>query len=150
MFTNMPWVSVTPAVHKVLGHSWELIELNSCYGSGALDESGTEDCQKVLRNLRINLSRKQTSRPTWQIPFVCCGAPMIQQLTRRGRKVYPCARNALCGVILAATVDSSDNISGQQTFFILCLIFEYKNFVIFLEYKRQYLFMDYSIFKALF
>ena len=33
--------------------------------------------------------------------------------------------------------------------FILFLIYEYKNFVIFLEYKRQYLFMDYSIFKAL-
>ena len=62
LLTNMPWVSVTPTVHKVLGHSWELIELNSSYGLGALDESGMEGCHKVLRNYRINLSRKQSQQ----------------------------------------------------------------------------------------
>ena len=58
----MPWVSVIATVHKVLGHSWELIELNSSYGLGALDESGMEGCHKVLRNYRINLSRKQSKQ----------------------------------------------------------------------------------------
>ena len=30
-----PWISITPALHKVLAHSWELIELNDGFGLGA-------------------------------------------------------------------------------------------------------------------
>ena len=52
------WISITPTVHKVLGHSWELIELNGGFGLGSLDESGMEGCHKVLRNVRTRLSRK--------------------------------------------------------------------------------------------
>ena len=62
LVSEMPRVSVTPTVHKVLGHSWELIELNSCFGLGTLDESGMEGCHKILRNVRTNLSRKQSQQ----------------------------------------------------------------------------------------
>lgn len=55
---NFPWVSITGTVHKVLGHSWELIELNGGRGIGSLDESGMEGCHKVLRAIRTRLSRK--------------------------------------------------------------------------------------------
>ena len=40
-----------PAFQKVLAHSWELIELNA-FGLGALDESGLEGCNKMLRKAR--------------------------------------------------------------------------------------------------
>ena len=53
-----PWISITPTLHKVIGHSWELIERNEGYGLGRLDESGMESCNKVLRSIRIKLSRK--------------------------------------------------------------------------------------------
>lgn len=53
-----PWVSITGSLHKVLGHSWELIELNGGRGIGALDEAGMEGCHKVLRGIRTRLSRK--------------------------------------------------------------------------------------------
>ena len=46
-----PWISTMPAFQKVLAHSWELIELNA-FGLGALDESGLEGCNKMLRKAR--------------------------------------------------------------------------------------------------
>ena len=53
-----PWISITPTLHKVIAHSWEVIERNDGYGLGTLDEAGMEACNKVLRNIRIKLSRK--------------------------------------------------------------------------------------------
>ena len=55
-----PWISITPTLHKVLGHSWELIELNDSEGLGSLDESGLEGCNKILRKIRTNLLRKNS------------------------------------------------------------------------------------------
>ena len=52
------WISMTPTDHRVLGHSWELIELNGGVGLGSLDEAGMEGCHKLLRNKRTRLSRK--------------------------------------------------------------------------------------------
>ena len=54
------WLSITPTLHKVLAHSWELIELNNGEGLASLDESGMEGCNKVLRRIRTNLSRKNS------------------------------------------------------------------------------------------
>ena len=53
-----PWISITPAVHKLLAHSWELMQYNDNRGLGSLDESGLEGCNKILRSIRINMSRK--------------------------------------------------------------------------------------------
>ena len=53
-----PWISITPSLHKVLAHSWELIQLNESFGLGNLDESGLEGNNKLLRAIRIKLSRK--------------------------------------------------------------------------------------------
>ena len=55
-----PWISITPTLHKVLGHSWELIEFNDGEGLGSLDESGLEGCNKILRKIRTTLSRKNS------------------------------------------------------------------------------------------
>ena len=53
-----PWISITPSLHKVLAHSWELIEANEGRGLKRLDECGLEANNKVLRYLRTKLSRK--------------------------------------------------------------------------------------------
>ena len=52
------WIYFTPTVHAILEHSGELIEANSCKGLGAYTESGLECSNKVLRLIRIALSRK--------------------------------------------------------------------------------------------
>ena len=52
-----PWISITPSLHKVVAHSWELIQLDDSFGLGNLDESGLEG-NKLLRAIRIKLSRK--------------------------------------------------------------------------------------------
>ena len=57
-----PWVSITPSLHKVLAHSWELIMLNEGFGLGSLDESGLEGNNKILRGIRTKLSRKNSQQ----------------------------------------------------------------------------------------
>ena len=53
-----PWISITPSLHKLLAHSWELIELNGERGLRNLDESGLEGNNKILREIRTKLGRK--------------------------------------------------------------------------------------------
>ena len=55
-----PWISITPPVHKVLAHSWELIKHNGGHGLGNLDEAGLEGCNKILRCIRKTMSRKKS------------------------------------------------------------------------------------------
>ena len=55
---QVSWIRITPTVHKVLAHSWELIAHNEGVGLGALNESGLEGYNKILRNVRTNISRK--------------------------------------------------------------------------------------------
>ena len=84
---TFPWVSITGSVHKVLGHSWELIELNCGRGLGALDEAGMEGCHKVLRDVRTRLSRKisqeanltDTIRRMW-----CTSDPVVNHERKKG------------------------------------------------------------------
>lgn len=53
-----PHCFLSPTVHKILGHGWELIEKNDGKGLGMLSEGGIEACNKLLRRFRISLSRK--------------------------------------------------------------------------------------------
>ena len=55
-----PCVHITPTVHKTLAHTWELIDLNGGFGLGSYSEEGLESCNKLLRKIRISLSRKAT------------------------------------------------------------------------------------------
>ena len=55
---SFPWARITPSVHKLLAHSWELIERNDCRGLKNFDESGLEANNKILRTVRLNLARK--------------------------------------------------------------------------------------------
>lgn len=52
------WISITPSMHKLLGHSWELIKMNNDRGLKNWDECGLEANNKILREVRLRLSRK--------------------------------------------------------------------------------------------
>ena len=56
-----PNAHISPSTHKSLAHAWELIERNDGYGLGALSEEGLEGCNKLLRAIRISLSRKSSA-----------------------------------------------------------------------------------------
>ena len=53
-----PWISITPSLHKLLAHSWELIEMNGDRGLCYLDESGMDGSNKIIHGIRTKLSRK--------------------------------------------------------------------------------------------
>ena len=58
---SFPWASITPTLHKLLAHSEQLIrETNSVFGLKSFSEEGTESCNKLVRNYRENLSRKNS------------------------------------------------------------------------------------------
>ena len=52
------WISISPTVHALLAHSWELIANNDGKGCGEFSESGLENNNKFLRFYRCNLARK--------------------------------------------------------------------------------------------
>ena len=54
---KLPWVSVTPTLHKLLSHCWELKELDR-FGLKIWNEEGLEANNKCLRNYQEKLSRK--------------------------------------------------------------------------------------------
>ena len=55
---DLMWISVSPTLHKLLAHSWELIEMNDGHGLKCFDESGLEANNKILRSIRLKLARK--------------------------------------------------------------------------------------------
>ena len=63
------WISITPTVHKLLGHSWEMIESNDECRLKCPDESGLEETNKVLRSIRSKLSRKISQSSNLQDTF---------------------------------------------------------------------------------
>ena len=48
---------IAKSVHKLLGHTADIIKKNNGYGLGALGEHGPEATQKTLRYNRVHLSR---------------------------------------------------------------------------------------------
>ena len=56
---HYPWANVTPTLHKVLGHSVELMtRYNEGRGMKAFSEEGLESCNKHIRRYREMLARK--------------------------------------------------------------------------------------------
>ncbi|XP_063677373.1 uncharacterized protein LOC134813500 [Bolinopsis microptera] len=55
-----PVARLSPSVHKLLAHSWELVKLNENQALGNVSEGGIEACNKLLRRYRIRLSRKRS------------------------------------------------------------------------------------------
>ena len=46
---KFPTVSISETIHMVLGHSFQLIELNDGYGLGQMSEQGLEGLNKLVR-----------------------------------------------------------------------------------------------------
>ena len=72
-----PKVKNSPSVHKLLGHTWDLIALNDNHGLGTVSEGGIEACNKLLRG-RVcghsleEMSREQIFQSSVFVPSVVC------------------------------------------------------------------------------
>ena len=56
-----PWAAVSPSVHRILAHSWEVIELNGEFGLGDVSEEGLEVLNKQIKDMREHGSRKDST-----------------------------------------------------------------------------------------
>ena len=63
---KFPWVSITPTVHKLLGHSWELISENDGHGLGNLDESGLSMQQTYSKIPHFFSTKNITNRQSYR------------------------------------------------------------------------------------
>ena len=61
LVTTFPWVVLSPSVHRILAHSWEVISMNNYYGLGDLSEEGLEALNKFIRQIREGGARKDTT-----------------------------------------------------------------------------------------
>ncbi len=58
LLEELQWVSITPSLNKLLGHIWELMELNGGRGLKSWCKEGLEANNKTLRLIRARLSHK--------------------------------------------------------------------------------------------
>ena len=94
---TFPWASITPTLHKVLGHSAHLIEdYNGGRGLKSLSEEGLEACHKHIRRYREQLARKFSFETNIQYIFIRLTSQSdyfsFYQRKRIGRKIakkYP-------------------------------------------------------------
>ena len=58
---QFPWASISPSVHRILAHSWEVIQLNEGFGLGNISEEGQEALNKYIRQFRSRGARKDAT-----------------------------------------------------------------------------------------
>ena len=58
---TFPWAVISPSVHRVLAHSWEVVMANEGFGLGGLSEEGLEALNKYIREIRDSGSRKDST-----------------------------------------------------------------------------------------
>ena len=58
---SFPWAVISPSVHRILAHSWEVIEQNNGFGLGNQSEEGLEALNKFIRSFRARGARKDST-----------------------------------------------------------------------------------------
>ena len=56
-----PWIVISPSVHRILAHSWEVILHNDCCGLGNQSEEGLESLNHYIRDMRSGGARKDST-----------------------------------------------------------------------------------------
>ena len=58
---TFPWAVISPSVHRILAHAWEVIEENDGYGLEGLSEEGLKALNKNIRHTRTYSARKKST-----------------------------------------------------------------------------------------
>ena len=64
---TFPWAAISPSVHRILAHSWEVIEMNGGYGLGDVSEEGLEALNKLIRQMRSHGARKDSTVHNFEV-----------------------------------------------------------------------------------
>ena len=89
---SFPWAAVSPSIHRILAHSWEVVELNNGFGLGDLSEEGLEALNKHIRERRCHGSRKNSTEVNFEDTFNHLwdrSRPTIVELERSIKKRKP-------------------------------------------------------------
>ena len=87
-----PWAVVSPSVHRILAHSWEVIQLNDSYGSGGMSEEGLEALNKCIRSMRSTGARKDNTLHNFTDTFHHLwdrSRPVIVEMERKVKRRAP-------------------------------------------------------------
>lgn len=87
-----PWCAVSPSVHRILAHSWEVIELNDSHGLGNLSEEGLEALNKYIRSRRETGARKDSTMHNFMDTFNHLwdrSRPTIVEIARKIKRRTP-------------------------------------------------------------
>ena len=87
--STFPWAIISPSLHRVLAHSYELIELNGMKGLGNLSEEGLEGNNKFIRHLRQHGARKTSTEANFHDVFKHLwrkSSPLLAHLDREKKK----------------------------------------------------------------
>ena len=86
---HYPWANVTPTLHKILAHSFELmVRNNEGRGMKAFSEEGLESCNKYIKRYRQILARKTNFEDNIRDVFVrlLCQSNYVSFLQRKNIK----------------------------------------------------------------
>ena len=87
-----PWAVVSPSVHRILAHSWEVIQLNDSYGLGGMSEEGLEALNKCIRSMRSTGARKDNTLHNFTDTFHHLwdrSRPVIVEMERKVKRRAP-------------------------------------------------------------
>ena len=68
LVNGFPWAVISPSVHCILAHNWEVIGLNG----GDQSEEGLEALNKLIRQMRAKRARKDSNVHNFRDTFYHC------------------------------------------------------------------------------
>ena len=86
---TFPWAVVSPSVHRILAHSWEVISLNEGSGLGGESEEGLEALNKYIHQIREHGARKDSTKNNFSDTFHHLwdrSRPVIVEMERKIKK----------------------------------------------------------------
>ena len=67
-----PWIAISPSVHRIIAHSWEVILLNNSFGLGDQSEEGLEALNKNIRHMSSKGARKDSTVSNFTDTYTIC------------------------------------------------------------------------------
>ena len=116
-----PWAVISPSVHRLLAHSWEVIEGNDGFPLGSESEEGLESNNKFVRALRREGARKTSTEDNFKDTFQHLwlkSSPLLfaiekEKAKRRKERKMKASVNGEIDTLVASFFEEED-ISGPK------------------------------------
>ena len=90
LVSRFNWAVISPSLHRVLSHSWELIKANENHGLDSGSEEGLEATNKLVKHLRIHGACKTSIKANFKDTFQHLwhrSSPLIVEMNREKRRL---------------------------------------------------------------